>query len=92
MIAPGMPYAVPRVDDTNVAASPKMAATIAEISWCTRPTNFLGVPALSVPCGFTENGLPAGFQLTGRPFSEGHLFRLAHAYQAETDWHTRMPA
>ena len=91
MVAPGMPFAVPRVDETDVAASPKMAETIASVSWCTRPTNLLGVPALAVPCGFTANGLPASFQLTGRPFAEGTLYRLAHAYQSETDWHTRMP-
>ena len=51
----------------------------------------LGIPALAVPCGFTANGLPAGFQLMGRPFSEAQLFQLGHAYQGETDWHTRVP-
>lgn len=91
IIAPGMPFAVPRIDETDVAASSKMAETIAAISWCTRPTNFLGIPALSIPCGFTENGLPTSFQLSGRPFSEGLLFRLGHAYQMETKWHQRVP-
>ena len=58
----------------------------------TRPFNYLGVPALSVPCGFTANGLPVGFQLAGRPFAEALLFRLGHAYQQATDWHLRAPS
>tara|TARA_Y100001970_G_scaffold294368_1_gene451824 strand:+ start:4932 stop:6335 length:1404 start_codon:yes stop_codon:yes gene_type:complete len=92
MIVPGMPFAVPRIDETDVAAGEKMADTIASISWCTRPTNYLGIPALSVPCGFTENGLPTAFQLTGRPFSEGLLYQIAHAYQTETVWHEKSPS
>ena len=91
LILPGIPFAIPKIEDTNEAASPKMAETIAAISGCTRPTNYLGVPALSVPCGFTDNGLPTGFQLTGRPFSEGLLYRLAHAYESETNWHQEIP-
>ncbi len=50
-----------------------------------------GLPALSVPCGFTASGLPIGLQLIGRPFDEGLLFRLGHAYQQATDWHRRHP-
>jgi len=49
------------------------------------------LPALGVPAGFTANGLPCGFQLVGRPFSEGLLLRVADAYQRVTDWHERAP-
>ena len=68
-----------------------MAAMVAGLSTCTRAANYLGGPGLIVPCGFTESGLPAAFQLMGRPFSEATLFRLGHAYQQATDWHTRAP-
>ena len=51
-----------------------------------------GVPALSVPCGFDERGLPVGLQLTGNHFTEARLLGLAHRYQQATDWHRRMPA
>ena len=54
-------------------------------------TNLAGLPGVSVPCGFTEAGLPVGFQLQGRAFDEERLLGLAAAYQAETDWHTRRP-
>lgn len=49
------------------------------------------VPALSVPCGFTETGLPIGLQLAGKPFDESTVFRVGHAYEQETDWHLRRP-
>jgi aspartyl-tRNA(Asn)/glutamyl-tRNA(Gln) amidotransferase subunit A len=50
-----------------------------------------GMPALSIPCGFDEAGLPVGLQLTGNHFSEAQLFAVAHRYQLETDWHLRVP-
>jgi aspartyl-tRNA(Asn)/glutamyl-tRNA(Gln) amidotransferase subunit A len=51
-----------------------------------------GVPALSVPCGFDERGLPVGLQLTGTYFGEARLLGVAHRYQQATDWHRRAPS
>jgi aspartyl-tRNA(Asn)/glutamyl-tRNA(Gln) amidotransferase subunit A len=53
-------------------------------------TNPAGVPALSVPCGFS-NGMPVGMQLIGRHLSEDLLLRIGHAYQSVTDWHKQLP-
>src|SRR5262245_6244916 len=53
--------------------------------------NLVGQPALSVPNGFGQNGLPTGIQFTGRIWSEGTLIQLAHAYQQATDWHKKRP-
>jgi len=50
-----------------------------------------GLPALSLPVGFDPDGMPVGMRIIGRPFDEGTLFRIGHAYQGETDWHTRAP-
>jgi aspartyl-tRNA(Asn)/glutamyl-tRNA(Gln) amidotransferase subunit A len=58
----------------------------------TRPFNFSGHPACSLPCGLTAAGLPIGMQVVGRPFDEATVFRAADAYQRATDWHTRRPA
>ena len=57
----------------------------------TVPAPLAGLPALSIPCGFDERGLPVGLQLTGRHFSEARLLGAAHRYQQATDWHLRVP-
>ena len=58
----------------------------------TRPFNMLGLPTISVPCGFTRAGLPMGMQITGPPSGEATVLRLAYAYERETEWHTHHPA
>ncbi len=55
----------------------------------TMPFNLAGLPAISLPCGFTTDGLPIGLQLVGKPFEESMILRIAHAYQQLTDWHRR---
>jgi aspartyl-tRNA(Asn)/glutamyl-tRNA(Gln) amidotransferase subunit A len=53
--------------------------------------SFHGLPAISVPCGFTASGLPIGPQISGAPFAEATVLALAHAYEQATDWHGRRP-
>ena len=50
----------------------------------TGPTNFNGLPSLSVPCGFTSSGLTVGLQLVGRSFDEATIYNYAHAYETAT--------
>jgi aspartyl-tRNA(Asn)/glutamyl-tRNA(Gln) amidotransferase subunit A len=57
----------------------------------TIPAPLAGVPAVSVPAGFSGGGLPIGLQLIGKPFDEATLFRIAGAYEAATDWRARRP-
>jgi aspartyl-tRNA(Asn)/glutamyl-tRNA(Gln) amidotransferase subunit A len=57
----------------------------------TAPFNLASVPALSINCGFTSEDLPVGLQIAGKPFDESMVFRVAHAYEQATDWHTRRP-
>jgi aspartyl-tRNA(Asn)/glutamyl-tRNA(Gln) amidotransferase subunit A len=53
--------------------------------------NLAGLPGMSVPCGFSDTGLPIGLQIIGNYFDEARLLQIAHAYQSATDWHTRRP-
>ena len=57
----------------------------------TMPMDLAGVPAICLPCGFSPDGLPYSIQFTGRRLGEGTLFRIAHAYETATEWHTRHP-
>lgn len=57
----------------------------------TIPTNLAGTCALSLPCGFSEGGLPIGLQLIGKPFAEAEILQAAYAFEAATDWNKRMP-
>jgi aspartyl-tRNA(Asn)/glutamyl-tRNA(Gln) amidotransferase subunit A len=57
----------------------------------TRPVNVWGLPAISVPCGFTSGGLPIGLQIVGRHWGEALVLQTAHRYEQATDWHKRRP-
>jgi aspartyl-tRNA(Asn)/glutamyl-tRNA(Gln) amidotransferase subunit A len=54
--------------------------------------NRFGIPAISVPCGFSGNGLPVGLQIVGRPFGEQNVFAVAHAYQQASSWRQKLDA
>lgn len=82
---------VPTLAATNIDANPENWARFMAVSANTRPFNYLGLPAISIPCGFDANGLPIGLQLAGRPFAEARVLQAADAYQRATDWHQREP-
>lgn len=89
---PLMPAPVPTIEETDFAKKVDgFAEFIAETGHCVRPFNYMGLPTASVPCGFTENGLPVSFQLVGRPFDEATILNAAHIYQSETEWLAQVP-
>jgi aspartyl-tRNA(Asn)/glutamyl-tRNA(Gln) amidotransferase subunit A len=57
----------------------------------TRPGNLTGLPAISLPCGFTGDHLPVGLQLLGRYYDEATLLRVAYAFEQNTPWHRMFP-
>jgi aspartyl-tRNA(Asn)/glutamyl-tRNA(Gln) amidotransferase subunit A len=57
-----------------------------------QPFDVWGIPAISIPCGFSKDGLPIGLMIAGPRFSEGRVLALAHAYEQATQWHLRRPA
>lgn len=91
LMTPMMVMDVPTIADTDVGAGQGAAALLNKVGHCSRPFNVFGVPALSVPSGFTKAGLPSSIQFAGRPFSEGLLYRVARAYERETEWFKTAP-
>jgi aspartyl-tRNA(Asn)/glutamyl-tRNA(Gln) amidotransferase subunit A len=70
-------------EDTDKPRNPELENT--------EPFNIYGIPAISVPCGFTDTGLPVGLTIAGPRFSEGRVLALARAFELATDWHSRRP-
>ena len=91
LVAPVIPEPAPPLSHATEGSVHELAARQGRFSRLTRPFNGLGLPALSVPCGFSPEGLPLAFQLVGRPFDEPTVLRVGDAYQQATDWHTRCP-
>lgn len=57
----------------------------------TIPVNLAGIPAISIPCGFTKNNLPIGLQILAKPFAEETILRVAYTYEQNTPWHKQKP-
>jgi aspartyl-tRNA(Asn)/glutamyl-tRNA(Gln) amidotransferase subunit A len=91
LLLPTLPCAVPTIEETTTGSESDIEARFGNFSFWTRGINYLGLPALALPAGFTSNGLPNGIQRVGRPFSEGALLRLGHLFQQHTGWHRRRP-
>ncbi|MGE5333822.1 MAG: amidase, partial [Nitrososphaerota archaeon] len=91
LLTPTMALAAPRADESDTPLRAGGDVVPEGTLRCTFPFNMSGQPALSVPCGFTSDGLPIGLQIVGARFGEATVLRLGHAYQRVTDWHTRRP-
>jgi len=92
LLAPVLAIQTPTIAETDITGGPDLLPMLGSFTRFTRPINYLGLPALSVPAGFTKAGMPAGFQLIGRPFAEALLCRAGRAYERETAWHLKAPA
>ena len=81
------------VPPRTIEEASKMAPSLAGEVWLrnTRPFNCYGLPTISIPCGFTNSGLPLGLQIAGPRFAEGRVLAFAHAFEQATDWHQRTP-
>ena len=91
-ISPTLPFVATPIGETKVVIEDgREEMMLMVIMQFTGLPSLTGLPAISVPCGFSREGLPIGMQIIGRPFDEARLFRIADAYQALTDWHRRAP-
>jgi aspartyl-tRNA(Asn)/glutamyl-tRNA(Gln) amidotransferase subunit A len=91
LVTPATMMAAPRPGEMQIRLNHRQMSTREAILRLMRPFNLTGLPAISVPCGFTTTGLPIGLQIAGKPFDEATVLRLAHAYEQATDWHRRRP-
>ena len=91
LAVPATAIAAPRLGETQVRLAQRQTSTREALLRLMRPFNLTGLPAISVPCGFTRTGLPIGLQMAGKPFDEATVLRVAHAYEQHTDWHRRHP-
>jgi aspartyl-tRNA(Asn)/glutamyl-tRNA(Gln) amidotransferase subunit A len=91
IVAPTVPAPAPLIGAESVRIDGEQIGVRRAIVGHCRPANFTGLPAISIPCGFTRDGLPIGLQLIGRAFDETTLLRLAFSYERANDWRTRHP-
>ena len=91
VIAPVAPVPAPTIAESDIGNSPGAEAVIQRLTRFTRPINYLGLPALAVPSGFTRSGLPIGMQLIGRSFDEATILTVGAAFQRATEFHARVP-
>ncbi len=91
VIVPGAPVPAPTLAESDVGNGPDAEAVIQRLTRFTRPINYLGLPSLAIPSGFTKTGLPVGMQLIGRSFDEAMLLRIGAAFQRATDFHALVP-
>jgi aspartyl-tRNA(Asn)/glutamyl-tRNA(Gln) amidotransferase subunit A len=91
LLTPAVLAPTPTIVDTTSGEFEQLSQHIDRMRHCVRPFNFLGLPCLSVPGGFTEGELPNGFQLVGRPGEDELLLRAGYGYQQVTGWHKGVP-
>jgi len=88
LVSPTMPMPAPAIADLRATPEALRPAEL-KLLRNTRPFNVWGLPAISVPCGFTQSGLPIGLQIAGPHWREDLVLRVAHAYEQATAWHKR---
>jgi aspartyl-tRNA(Asn)/glutamyl-tRNA(Gln) amidotransferase subunit A len=92
LVVPTIPEPAPAYEVATAGSTEQRVQRMGAFSRLTRPFNGLGLPALSIPCGFSDDGRPVGLQIVGRPFAERTVLRLGHAYEQAAGWAGRRPA
>ncbi|HHY65670.1 MAG TPA: amidase [Alicyclobacillus sp.] len=83
IVTPTLPILPPNIEQREIKMKDNTEPVLSTLVRLTSPTNFNGFPSLSIPCGFSESGLPIGLQLIGRPWDEANLYRFAYAFERE---------
>jgi aspartyl-tRNA(Asn)/glutamyl-tRNA(Gln) amidotransferase subunit A len=91
IVTPTVPIAAPPIGETTARWGEETEALGSTLTRFTRPFNLTGLPAVSIPCGFTADGLPVGMQIAGKAFDESTVLRVAYAYEQASTWFKRRP-
>jgi aspartyl-tRNA(Asn)/glutamyl-tRNA(Gln) amidotransferase subunit A len=91
VVTPVAPVPAPTIAESDLGNDPTAEAVIQRLTRFTRPINYLGLPALAVPAGFTKGALPIGMQLIGRSFDEATILTVGAAFQRASDFHAIVP-
>ena len=91
LVTPSVPAVAPRIGQDTIDLAGEILETRAVITRCSRLFNFVGAPAMSLPCGFGAGGMPVGLQIAARPMDEETVVAIGAAYERATPWHTRRP-
>jgi aspartyl-tRNA(Asn)/glutamyl-tRNA(Gln) amidotransferase subunit A len=91
LIAPTLPVVAPFIGQNDVRIGSSTQDVRLALLSLTRPGNLAGLPAISIPCGFSSEGLPVGLQLIGRRSDEATLLRAAYVFERATPWHRQFP-
>ncbi len=88
LVCPMVPVPAPKIGEEQLSNGEELRAGLLRLA---SPFNTVGFPAITLPCGFTQAGLPVGLQMVARPFAEGLLLQVAHAYESGHSWCERHP-
>ncbi len=91
LVLPAIPVVAPAIGQPTVTLGGRPGDARGAVTRLVRLINFVGLPAITVPCGFGADGLPVGLQVVGRAMDEPTVLAIAHAYERATPWHTRRP-
>ena len=91
LFIPTIQVHTPSIEASTRGSLEEVLKGVGRLTHVTKAMNYLGYPSISVPGGFSDQGMPVGFQLVGRDLSEDRLLTIAHAYQTQTNWHRRLP-
>ena len=81
LVTPQLPITAPRIGEDHVKIGRRMEAVPDALTRFTRINNLVGIPSLSIPCGFSSEGLPIALQISAKPFDESTVLRIGDAYQ-----------
>jgi len=91
LVLPTVPVVAPAIGQRALTVGGQSGEVRGALTQLVRLVNFVGLPAVSVPCGFGEDGLPVGLQVVGRPMDESSVLALALAFERATPWHQQHP-